>query len=138
MFIWVIFIVVQVGANYAQHFLTEVTFEAFEYVTDVFSSIAYIALLFIAKSPAFKPTVDNNNPQIYNQPTYTQPQPVYSQSQPLYNNQMPTYAPVPVPAPQQQYAYNANGTQQYYHQQHPVYNGPVPPANRQVHTVELK
>jgi hypothetical protein len=116
MFIWTLFIVIELGAGLQNNFLGVNTYYAFEYIIDIFQSAAWIILLFIAKSAVFKAPVDNNDPQIYNQPTYptTQQQPVYQQ--------------VPVPPQQQQYAYNnGNGTQQYYYQQQqqPAYGSPV-------------
>jgi hypothetical protein len=118
MFFWVLFIVIEVGASLAENYFGDHVFEAFEFIIDFFKSCSWIILLLIAKSPVFKPAIDNTDPQVYNQSAYS--------AAPQQNF-------VPQPAPPQQYAYNqGNGMpqQQYYNQQQqgPVYYGNSAPT----------
>ena len=118
MFFWVLFIVIEVGASLAENYFGDHVFEAFEFIIDFFKSFSWIILLLIAKSPVFKPAMDNTDPQVYNQPAY---------------NGAPQQNYVPQPPPQQQYAYNqGNGMpqQQYYNQQQqgPAYYGNPSPV----------
>lgn len=117
MFLWVLFLLVEVGAALQNNYLGIETYYAFEYIIDFFQAFAFIALLCISKSMAWSNTAVDNPIPVYTNPAYPQSQ------------QPQMMGPIVMPQPQQQqqqqqYAYHtAPNGQQYYYQQQSVYNG---------------
>jgi hypothetical protein len=106
---------------------------AFSYLINIFQTLSYIAVLFLAKSHAWGDPAGAapmhataGNGMVY--------QPVPYGGAPVYG--------APGAVPQQQYAYGGQPGQQYYYHDQPVWNGPVrngaAEMNGNSHVVEVK
>jgi hypothetical protein len=103
---------------------------AFSYLINIFQTLAYIAVLFLAKSHAWDDpagaAVTTGHGSMY---------------QPVPYGGVPAYG-APGAVPQQQYAYSGQPGQQYYYQEQPVRNGPVRNSaaemNGNSHVVQVK
>ncbi|KAF2730742.1 hypothetical protein EJ04DRAFT_567425 [Polyplosphaeria fusca] len=127
MFIWVLFNIVEFGIVVSPNLNVYPPLEfytAASWIINFFQALSWIFLIVIAKSRALAPstTADTNAP-MYPNNTYLGPQgPVYTQV-----------------AQQPQHAYNyANGGQQHYYTQQPVYNGPGSIHGLQPYPAEVK